>query len=1297
MRRLIGHLVIAAALVCLGHAVADAQGTATSQLSGVVVDAGGAVIPGASVVVKDTSTGATFEVTTNSTGAFSVPALNPGTYSVTAALSGFKTSVVKDIRLLPALPVDIKVVLEIGNLEETITVTGASELVQTRSATVSSTVNVDQINTLPLPTRNAVNFITYLAGVNTTGTNRDSIFNGLPRSAVAISLDGVNNNENYNKSTEGLFAMITPRQDAVEAVTVTTAVPGSESGGHGTVSIQFVTRAGTDRFSGSVYEYMRRPGLNTNYYFNDLRGLPKNQVKIDQYGFRIGGPIVIPGLYNGRGKAFFFFNYEEFRMPNDFSRTRTILAAPSQNGLFQYSAAGGIQQVDLYALAARFNQTSTPDPTVASVLGAIRSAAASTGNVLASSDPNISSYNFMSAGDQIERQPTARLDYQVNAGHRLTGTWTHQLVDRDPDHLNGADVRFPGAPNYRHYVSDRNIASAAVRSVFGGSLVNELRGGLKWGPSFFGKPEWQGPSTFADQGGRALVLGTVGQALTNWHTNNAPNGRSAWSWNIDETLNWQKGAHAVRVGGSYFDGHMWSANQTMVPQINFGVDSADPANAMFTTLNFPGASSSQLTAAKSLYALLTGRVTAITANARLDEKTGKYVLLGERALRLRQQEFGLFVQDTWRISQSVTVNAGIRWDLQLPIETGNDIVSTSTYADLCGVSGVGSQYGCNMFQPGTLTGRAPTYQQYDQGSPGYETDWTNFAPSIGVAWRPFAKRGFWRRVLGDPEQATLRAGYSQAFNREGMALFYGVYDTAQGSTVDVIRNSALGNIVGAGETWPVLLRDSSRMWIPSFPETPSYPMAATVANSISVFDPNIKVALGRSITASFQRALTKDMAFEVRYSGTFGRRLWSQENLNLDNINIIENGFLQEFKVAMANLQANIAAGKGSTFAFTGASGTAPLPIILAYFQGLPASQAGTSANYKSSLFTDSTFVNLLAPTNPQPCCGTTTANPSFAYNLFNNATRRANAIAAGLPPNFFVVNPGVTNANIYRSNAWTNYNALQIELRRRLSGGLQFTTNYQYARSYGSRNLGVRYPLASQLNLAGLAQPAVPPHAFKLMWNYSLPVGRGRRFGAGMRPWLDALIGGWEINGAGRAQIRWLDFGNVRLVGMSVDELRDMYKVRIDPDPRTGVMTVYMLPQDVIDNTIKAFSTSATSPSGYSALGPPEGRYLAPPNTAGCIQLKPGDCAALNTYVRSPIFTRFDMSLAKRFRFTDRMNFELRFDVMNVFDNVNFNYPGTMAGSSQTMGQVTSAYTDMSNTFDPGGRLGQFVFRFSW
>jgi hypothetical protein len=166
----------------------------------------------------------------------------------------------------------------------------------------------------------------------------------------------------------------------------------------------------------------------------------------------------------------------------------------------------------------------------------------------------------------------------------------------------------------------------------------------------------------------------------------------------------------------------------------------------------------------------------------------------------------------------------------------------------------------------------------------------------------------------------------------------------------------------------------------------------------------------------------------------------------------------------------------------------------------------------------------------------------------------------------------------------------------------------------------------------------------------------------------------------------------------MTHGELQKIYKYDLRINPDNGLLTPYMLPADVILNTRRAFSVSPTSPTGYSDLGVPEGRYLAPANTADCITLKAGDCAPPTLLVRAPFFKRLDLGLTKRFPLHQSVNFELRVDVLNVFDNVNFD-PVTLPGAAggATIFQVTTAYRDPDNTFDPGGRIGQIGFRINW
>jgi len=1302
MNRSLSRLMLACAFALTTVPLALAQGGASSSLSGVVVDAAGGVVPGATVIVKNTASGVQFETVTNTDGLFSVPALPAGSYSVTVSLSGFKTAVINDLRVAIGAPISVKATLEVGNLEETIQVSSSSDIINTQTATISSTLNVDQINKMPMPTRNALNAVTFLPGVNTAGINRDSNFNGLPDSFVAITLDGVNNNDNFNKSTEGLFAMVTPRQDAIEAVTVTTAAGGADVGGHGAVSINFATRSGTNRFAGSAYEYYRAPGLNTNYFFNELNGLAKNDVKVNQYGIRQGGPVVIPGLYNGRGKAFFFFNYEELRFPNSATRTRTVLNPDAQRGIFRWEANGQIFERDLLALMTSNGQAGTVDPLTSRLLGEIRSAMSTTGVIQTTPDLNTESYVWLSPGHQIEKQPVVRLDYNLSDNHRLNGVYNWQVVTRDPDHLNNDDVRFPGLSNYARYVSYRPFTSGGLRSTLSPTIVNELRGGIRWGPGYFGKENSSGFQTFAGSENFALDLSNNNDLnLTNWHQQNGMNWRSAWSWNIDDTLTWQKGKHSVSFGTSLFFGNVWENSQQVVPGITFDMAANDPATAILTAA-LSGASNAAQGDAQDLLALLTGRVNSYTSQAVLSESTNLYELLGTRRRAGRMNEFGFFVQDSWRLTPTFTLNAGVRYDIQTPFTPVNDILSQSTFADACGVSGLASNGDCRFYDPTATGGKTPDFVEFGSGTQNYKTDWNNIAPNVGVAWRPNVQDGWLRALLGDPEQATVRGGYSHAYDRQGMAVFTGQYGANPGSTLSLTRSEANGLLVpsGSGQTWPVLLRDRGRLPDPGpcpagvinagcVPETVSYPIPVRPnrADSVNTFHPDIKIAYARSWTVSFQRALTKDMAVDVRYVGTRGVNQWTEINYNADeDRNIIENGFFREFELAMANLQANNAAGgsRAGSFKYFGPStGTNPLPIYLAYLNG--SRDVNNPEAYSGANWTNTTFANRLNRHNPDPV--------NAAEDLDTNQTRRDNAARAGLARNFFVVNPDVNESQVYESKAYSDYHALQIELRRRLSRGFQINGSYQYALEGGSSYQGRRYGRV-------MNPTANVRHAIKMQWDYSIPVGRGRRFGGDMNPVLNSILGDWEFTGNGRVQARVVNFGNVRLVGMTVDELTDAYKWEVRPNPTTGTATVYYLPQDIIDNTRRAFSLSTTTTSGYSGAAP-EGRYFAPANSEDCIQMRAGDCAQRTLLVRQPFFTRFDIGLTKRFPIKNQVNFEVRFDVLNVFDNVNFLPHSTAANNSPGAGAniftTDQAYRDFNNQFDPGGRLGQIMFRLNW
>src|SRR5437899_5894036 len=217
------------------------QGGTTSTLAGVVVDSSGAVIPGADVVARQSATGVTVSAVTNAEGVFSFPALNTGTYTVTVSLQGFKTAIINNVVLTSGAGANVRAVLEVGALEEQVLVSSASEIVQTQNSTISTTISTNQVQKLPLTSRSAMDFVPFMPGVTTANGNRQSIINGLPRGTINITLDGVNIQDNTLRSTDGFFAIVQPRLDALEEVTVQTASQGAASSSQGPVHVMLVT------------------------------------------------------------------------------------------------------------------------------------------------------------------------------------------------------------------------------------------------------------------------------------------------------------------------------------------------------------------------------------------------------------------------------------------------------------------------------------------------------------------------------------------------------------------------------------------------------------------------------------------------------------------------------------------------------------------------------------------------------------------------------------------------------------------------------------------------------------------------------------------------------------------------------------------------------------------------------------------------------------------------------------------------------------------------------------------------
>jgi Carboxypeptidase regulatory-like domain len=1317
------------------------QVTTTGSILGTVTDPTGAVVPNATVTAKNKATGKESTATTSDSGNFNIPQLSSGVFVVTvSATSGFKKSQVTDVKVDAGTPATVNVVLELGNPQETVTVVGGGELIQTQSATIGTTLTGRQITDIPTASRNALDLVLALPGTSTVGRPRQSSVNGLPKGALNITLDGMNVQDNLLKSNDGFFTYIQPRTDAISEVTVSTSTPGAESSGEGAYQIKFVTQGGTNGYHGGGYWYYRSPGLNANYWFNNNQLKPdpisgraaRTPVILNQPGFKIGGPISIPKVFNGKDKAFFFLNYEEYRLPESTLRTRILLSTPAQSGLYRFFSSTNVAtaatpalnttcaaapagspsaflcSTDVYARAAGAGLAfANADPTISGLLASIRSAAPGT---IATGDPNLENTTFINKGGQLRRFPTVRFDFNLTKKHHIENIWNYQSFGGVVDFLNNVDPAFPGFPNHGSQTSIRFSDSMAWRWTVSNNIVNEARYGIVGGTVlFFGEV---GASQFTNQGGYSQGIGAAG--VTSATVTTGPQRRNSPVREFSDSLSWIKGNHSMNFGATATRIAFWQQLSTVVPSTVYTTSSLDSA----TTSAFSSLPSAAQAGAAQLYAVLAGRLTAINANARLDETTNKYSYLGSLISRAKSFEWGVFGQDSWRFRPNVTLTFGLRYERQEPIQAQNDTYAGASYAALFGESGTG-----NLFKPGVLAGAQSQYTLFAKGTPAYNSPGL-FLPSFGFTYSPNFTEGMMHRFLGAPGQTVFRGGFSIASVREGTNVFQGVTGANPGGTITTNRSLTLGNLpVGT------YLRQGP-FGQPTFASAPTYPNPGLVTDSINGFDPNLKIGYVESWSVGIQREIKRDNVVEIRYVGNRGHQLWRQIDLN--ELNIVENGVFNEFKLAQQNLLANIAAGRGAQFRYQGpGTGTVPLPITFSYLQAQTQANAGACATvaacntlYGSSLWANATsFVNSLNPLNPSPLTyGTSLSGTGFdnrrtplgqtCYGITTNtsatgATGTAGCTGLGLfPYNMFLVNAGKRgDPFVVNNSAQSWYDGLTVEYRRRMSAGLLIQGSYTFGKALSNTYASSSSVFDQPNTLRNLwLRKGVTPfdirNSFKTNFIYELPVGKGKMFMADAHGITNAVVGGWVMNGNIRIQSgNPFSLGNVQLVGITKGQLENLVNSYRDPDG-----FIYVFPKDIRDQTIRANNVSIGAAGASYTLGAPSGRFIAPAGFNNCQQPYSGGCGFANLVLHGPRFTRFDLSLAKKINFSEHINLEMRVEMLNAFNNINFlvgsaaNDVNTLGGlGSTSFGRMTAAYQDTSTTNDPGGRIGQLVLRLNF
>ena len=377
-----------------------------------------------------------------------MPALDPGTYTVTVTLMGFKTAVLNDVRVNASTPATVKVALAVGGLEETVVVTGGAEIIQTTSAAVTSTIDANQILKIPTGSRSALEFVALLPGVQTPGGpggSRDSTVNGLPQSAINITIDGMSAQDNHLKTGDGFFARVSPRLDAIEEVTVNSAAQDAASTGQGAVQIQLRDALGQQPVHGQ--RLLLPAALQAQ--LEHVVQQPRQRAESRRRAPSAWGAIRRPrhhsrdcGTAGTRRSSSSTTRNPARRARN--TENRTLLHPRAEQGWFRYTASGQTREVNVLGLGA---SNSTIDPTIARLLGDIRSSTAGS-TVVDNTDPLTQTLTYSYNTDSVTKYPTGRLDVNLTDKHRLSWSMTYTDLVSTPDTTNNREPNFPGFPEH---------------------------------------------------------------------------------------------------------------------------------------------------------------------------------------------------------------------------------------------------------------------------------------------------------------------------------------------------------------------------------------------------------------------------------------------------------------------------------------------------------------------------------------------------------------------------------------------------------------------------------------------------------------------------------------------------------------------------------------------------------------------------------------------------------------------------------------------------------------------------------
>jgi hypothetical protein len=1209
-------------------------------------------------------------------GDYVFPDLPVGTYSLTFDLSGFKKAIRHGIALDVNQVITLNMTMQLGATQEVIDVTSEAPLVDTSSTQLGAVVNNRSVNELPLNARDTYQFLQLQPGVQSQLGSSGGTFYG-SGDAGAVSVNGGRGRAN-NFSVNGGDAndafvnlpTIQPTPDAIEEFRVISNTFDAEYGRNSGAVVNVVTKSGTNQWHGDVYEYFRNTVLNAQGYFNTVRP-QENQ---NQFGGTFGGPLK-------KDRTFFFTSYEGRRVRQGISGETVIVPTTQErNGVFDVSGNGGFlggltDQFAADALNGRpgcttaINTAGGTTPAAGVAWGSIFPMDGN-GNAtipVQCQDPVAvdllrfvpaanradGSYQAVPASSQRQDQFTVRIDHHIN-DHQNFSFYYYYTDDSQLQPFYNFQASGATIPGFGAKVGSRyQQYNPSHTWTISNSLVNEARFTyMREGQLTFQHPQNTGAiqASCSSPAAQAVCFnGTSDSSAVNQLI--ASSGINAASAGITTGLPANRtGVPFVSVGGGFAIGNGWEGE---LPQVGNSFMWAD--NLTWVKGNHTakfGVDARRDRFDQTLYYNVSGEFTfnSSTQNAIVSNDNYPGYLLGladsysqgsAQRENVRTTGFYLFAQDSWKINPSLTLNYGLRWELDTPLADVLHHVQTYRPGQNSTV------YPCQLtaseqanFGVSTCAdaGVEPTglVVPGDKGVPAgmTQTYYKAFAPRIGIAYSPNFNSGALGKIFGSNGKTSIRSGWGMFYNpMEQLVLEqFGAEPPFGGSTY---LPGTFFNTPFVAQTGTVNPNPFTGILNPA-PGTPQDWSSFRPMLLFGDFQPHMRTQYTAQYNFTIQRELAHDLVLQLGYVGSQGHRLLASHDINAAN----SQTCLDMYNISQYYLNLN----GGLPDALSSAYACGPFAEDNQYL--LPANSIPTGFTLHMPYGSASTY----GPGNP-------------ALNLVGirpySSPNCEPSTGVGCPLDGVSVFSNIFAEDTIAASA---YNSFQASLEKRFSHGLQFQAAYTFSKS---------------LDWASSFEETVNPFNYKASRSLSL-------FNSAQRFVINYV---WDIPARKYSGLAGKVLDDWQLSG--IVQFQSGFPIRLQTqDDNELISSLFFLgasaPQlngrlQIVDpKIVQTFNTYNYGPvSGHYYLNADQTKFTDP--TLGTFATTPRSVCC------GPGENQWDITVSKRVALSEARYFQFRADVFNLFNKTQFNNPDGNFSNS-TFGQVQTAR-------DP--RLVQFALKF--